>query len=109
MAELKKNLLCIGFICSLAVTTSAMAGTETPRVDQRQLNQEKRIEQGVDSGRLTPVEANRLEAQQNRIENAESRMKSDGVVTRGERLRLAHRQNKASRHIYRKKHNLRNR
>jgi hypothetical protein len=48
-----------------------------------------------------------LENQQDRIERMEDRAKADGVVTRAERARLTHRQNKASRNIYRKKHNLR--
>jgi len=109
MDALKKNIIIVGIISSIVTTTAALAGIETPRVDQRQINQEHRIQQGIGSGRLTQGEANSLEAQQNRIDNAESRMKGDGVVTRGERLRLTHRQNKASRNIYRKKHNLRKR
>jgi hypothetical protein len=109
MDTLKKNIIIVGIISSFVATTAALAGTETPRVDQRQISQEHRFQQGIGSGRLTQFEANSLEAQQNRIDNAESRMKGDGVVTQNERLRLAHLQNKASRHIYRKKHNLRNR
>jgi hypothetical protein len=48
-----------------------------------------------------------LQAQQNRIERAEDRAKADGVVTKGERAHLTYRENKASRNIYRKKHNRR--
>ena len=80
------------------------AFAETPRVDQRQENQDKRIEQGVASGELTRREAARLDAQQDRIENAEERAKADGKVTRKERARLHLRQDKASRDIRREKH-----
>jgi hypothetical protein len=108
MATLTKIWLNAALTAAISISTTAFAGAETPVVDQRQLNQEKRIEQGVDSGRLTGHEANKLEAQQNRIENAEAKAKADGVVTRAERIRLGHRQNKASHNIYRKKHNWRN-
>ena len=64
-----------------------------------------KVEQGIKSGQLTPKEAGRLEAQQARIQQSEERMKSDGNLTAGERKRLTREQNRASRNIYRKKHN----
>ena len=85
----------------------AIAGSgDTPGIDQRMENQQRRIDQGVQSGELTPREARRLETQQSRIENRLEAAKSDGVVTAGERARLTHQQNRASRNIFRKKHNL---
>jgi len=95
-----------GIICIMAAG-AAMAGTSDPIIEQRQINQERRIDQGVRSGRLTPAEAGRLEAQQARIEQREERMKSDGKLTAAERRKLDRQQNRASRNIYRKKHNLR--
>lgn len=83
---------------------AAFAQTATPRVDQRQLNQERRIEQGVDSGALTAREANRLEAGQDRVERVEDRAKADGVVTRRERVRLHQAQDVQSGRIARQKH-----
>lgn len=76
----------------------------TPRIDQRQANQEKRIEQGVASGQLTPREAARLEKGEQRIENAEARAKADGQVTQQERTHLKHMENKESRAIRHEKH-----
>ncbi len=76
----------------------------TPRIDQRQANQDKRIEQGEASGQLTTHEANRLEKGEQRIENAETRAKVDGKVTAQERKHLTHMENKESRAIYRQKH-----
>jgi hypothetical protein len=53
------------------------------------------------------VEAGRLETQQARIKQTEERMKADGKLTKAERARLTHKQNRASKTIYRKKHNAR--
>lgn len=76
----------------------------TPRVDQREANQERRIQQGVNSGQLTPRETNRLENQQGRIERAEDKAKADGKVTAKERAHLGNMQDRASRDIAREKH-----
>lgn len=77
--------------------------TATPRVEQREMNQERRIQQGVDSGQLTQREATRLEAEQGRVERAETKAKADGKVTAKERARLRKMQNNTSRNIARQK------
>jgi hypothetical protein len=93
------------FITTLLLTaTSAPVLAGTPVIDQRQANQEHRIEQGVQSGELTHKEAVRLEAQQYRIDKAEDRAKADGKVTRAERRQLQQKQNNASRNIHHQKH-----
>ena len=58
-------------------------------------------------GQLTPREARRDERQQMRIERTEARMRArhGGHLTWRERARLRHREDRASRHIYRTKHN----
>lgn len=76
----------------------------TPRIDAREANQEKRIQQGVASGQLTPREAGRLEKGEARIEKAEARAKADGVVTGKERQHLEKMENKESKAIRREKH-----
>jgi len=91
----------------LTVTTFAQtpgAAPATPRVDARQANQEKRIEQGVASGQLTPRETLRLEREQKHVAVAEEKAKSDGTVTAKERARLHRMQNGASRDIRHQKH-----
>ena len=85
----------------------AMAGTATPRIDRREARQQARIHQGARSGALTPRETARLEAGQAHVHHMEARAKADGHVTAGERARITHAQNRQSRAIYRKKHNLR--
>jgi hypothetical protein len=101
------------FIPVLAIVTAAgvfsqtqtTTPTQTPVVDQREKNQEKRIDQGIKSGEVTKGEAARLEAQQGRIKVDEAKAKADGVVTPKERAKLTREQNRANRNIYRKKHN----
>ncbi len=97
-----RKLAIAGWFAAAAGAAFAQAGT--PGVDQRQLNQERRIEQGERSGALTTREANRLEAGQQRVERIEDRAKSDGVVTRGERARLHQAQGVQSARIARQKH-----
>lgn len=100
-----KNLILATLLAAVATAGFAQgAAPATPGIDQRQANQDKRIDQGVASGALSAREARRLERQQNAIERAEARAKSDGTVTARERQRLHNQQDRTSRHIYRQKH-----
>lgn len=101
---MKKQALIVLVALATAGAAFAQADPAMPRVDRREARQQKRIDKGVASGQLTPKEAARMEAQQGRIEAAEARAKSDGVVTAKERAGLAKRQNRASRNIHRNKH-----
>lgn len=76
----------------------------TPRIDQRQENQQRRIEQGVRSGELNRREAARLERELAEIRRMERRAAADGRVTPRERARIEHAQDQLSRHIAREKH-----
>lgn len=73
---------------ALALATPLLAFAQTPsapsapRIDQRQANQERRIDQGVQSGSLTQKEAARLEKGQDHVQNMEDKAKADGKVTR---------------------------
>lgn len=73
----------------------------------RQENQEKRTENGVQSGELTSREQKRIEHQQANVQRLENKAKKDGVVTNKEQARINAAQNRASRNIARKKHNRR--
>jgi len=93
---------------AMAMTAVVLAGS-TPAlaagIEQRQMNQQRRIHQGIRNGSLTPGEAARLERQQFRTERLERRLKADGDFTCRDRARVQHRLNHSSRHIYRAKHN----
>lgn len=96
-----RNLM---FALATLASTAAFAQTGTPAFDQRQANQERRIDQGVASGQLTEREAARLDKGQDHLQRVEDRVKADGVVTNKERARLQHAENVQSRHIARQKH-----
>jgi hypothetical protein len=92
-------------LAAAAIALPAAAQTQsTPRVDQRQANQERRIERGEKSGALTGKEAARLEKGQARVQKMEDKAVADGKVTRKERARLEKAQDRQSRRIYREKH-----
>src|SRR2546428_8442727 len=71
---------------------------------QRDVNQQQRIEQGLQSGQLTTREAAKLEREEARVERDQARAMKDGVLTPAEKPRLAREQNRVSRDIYREKH-----
>jgi hypothetical protein len=83
----------------------ALAQINSPWIEQREANQQNRINQGVNSGQITPQEYSRLENRQNRINAAKARMKSDGHYTCQERTRTRNMLNRSSRQVYRAKHN----
>lgn len=88
-----------------ALTLPALAQTaSTPRIDQRQANQQQRIDQGAQSGALTDKEAARLEKGQAHVQKMEDKAAADGRVTMRERARIEHAQDQQSKRIYRQKH-----
>ena len=92
-------------LAAAALALPAAAQTQsTPRIDQRQANQERRIEQGEKSGALTQKEAARLEKGEAHIQKMENKATADGSVTRKERVRIEKAQDRTSRRIYRQKH-----
>lgn len=74
---------------------------QTERMDQRQANQQKRIDEGINKGELTKSEANRLQKNQQRIQKMENRAKADGKITPEERRRIERAQDKQSHGIHR--------
>jgi uncharacterized membrane protein YebE (DUF533 family) len=88
----------------LTLPAFAQDTTSTKRIDQRQENQEQRIQKGTQSGQLTGKEAARLEKDQARIRKMEDKAAADGKVTPKERARIERAQDKQSRRIHREKH-----
>lgn len=91
-------------VWSVCITSLAFAQANTPKIDQRQANQEQRIDQGIASGQLNEREANRLNHQQEHINKMEDKAKSDGVVTKKERAKIGRAQDRTSKHIAKQKH-----
>lgn len=89
---------------TLAVLVTAPADARD--IHKRKQRQEKRIEKGEASGRISPTEAAHLRNQEGAINREEQAMRdaNGGKLTAGERHVLARQQNKASRHIRREAH-----
>jgi uncharacterized protein (DUF3084 family) len=100
--------LCLSIMVS-SVGFAQEGNTKTPGVRKRQINQQKRIGQGVRSGELTKKEVKKLEHEQREINQEKKEAKADGTVTAEERKEIHKEQNQARRHIYRAKHNRRDR
>ena len=71
----------------------------------RDNRQTQRIRQGIRSGEITRPEVRGLKKEQRRIDSADHRASGDGHLNWRELQRLDKMQNRASRHIYRAKHN----
>ena len=91
-------------IGSIILVSAIHVQADAPVIDQRQANQEQRIDRGLASGQMTVREAKRLNDQQDHINRMEDRSKSDVVMTKKERAKLRASQDRASRHIARQKH-----
>lgn len=97
-------LVASGAAFAQATTPAPKDPLATPKIDQREANQEKRIAQGEASGQLTRREARRLNRGEARIDKAEDHAAADGKVTGQERKRIAHMQRAESREIAHEKH-----
>lgn len=98
----------IPFAFSVALSGIAMIGLAAPveaRINKRQIHQQHRIYNGVANGSLSARETYRLEQQQLGIARLEARSRADGGgLNLRERARIENRQDRASRNIYRQKH-----
>lgn len=105
---MKSKFLMAGILASMfAASAFAQSSTSvgTSRIEQRQANQQKRIDQGVQSGALTSKEAQNLEKRESKIQANEQKAQADGTVTAKERRKLIKEEDRASRKIFQKKHN----
>ena len=94
----------VSFAIGAVLAVPAVA-QNTADVVQRDVNQQKRIEQGLQSGQLTTKEAAKLEKGEARIEKMEQRADADGKMTDAEKRRIEQAENKESQQIYQDKHN----
>ncbi|AFL89824.1 hypothetical protein Terro_3610 [Terriglobus roseus DSM 18391] len=93
---------------TLALTAVSMqAQVSNHTINERKIDQQQRIGQGLRSGQMTAREANHVEHQERAINREESAMRAqnNGHLTRSDRATLQHQQNVESRRIYRDKHN----
>jgi uncharacterized membrane protein YebE (DUF533 family) len=100
-------LFCVLAASALAQGTAPAkkAKDQTPGVDKRQEKQQKRIDKGVEKGKITSEEQQKLQAGQDKIASDKAAAKADGTVTEQERKQLHKELNKSSRDIARAKGN----
>jgi hypothetical protein len=72
---------------------------------QRNVNEQRRIQNGIDDGSLTKREVGSLERGQARVDRDEANAAANGHVRAGEQQRVQGAENRQSKRIYREKHN----
>jgi hypothetical protein len=102
---MKTTAITLQLIAMSVLTTAAWAQTPAEQDQQRDVNQQQRIEQGLQSGQLSTKEAGSLERQEKHVDNMEARDLKNGSMSAGEQARLNAAQNKVSGDIYADKHN----
>ena len=100
-----KNFLTAGLTTiALASMPFVAFAASTPIIDQHQANQEKRIDAGKASGKLSKREAARLEVGQAKVDAMEATAKADGTVTKAEAQSIKTEQKKQNKRIIKQKH-----
>jgi hypothetical protein len=95
----------IGITALMVVGASWSGVVQAAYIDQRGLQQQQLIQEGIQSGALTPREAARLQAEQQQIQAARAQMSANGRLTPNEKVILDQMQENAARDIYRLTHN----
>jgi hypothetical protein len=96
-------ILTTGVLVVVTFTHPFVAGAQV--IKERQERQQDRIGEGVKSGELTKPETLKLEAEQAKIRRKKRRYKkSGGALTPKEKADILSDQDKASKHIYKEKH-----
>ena len=101
--------VCFALIAVFALPSVSSAKPVPGKIFERQVAQKASITRGVNSGKITRVEAKFLRTEQRRISNAKRKMLRDGRLSQAEQKRLGSMQKRAQRHIVRAKTNTRRR
>lgn len=88
-----------------AVLAVAVPTARAESIKKHEQKEQHRIDKGVQSGKLTPKEATRLENQQKIIEQERDQAAADGKVSKRERQDIRHDQKRLSHDIHKKKYN----
>jgi hypothetical protein len=102
---MKTSSITLQLLAMSVLTSAAWAQTPAEQDQQRDVNQQQRIEQGLQSGQLSTKEAGSLERQEQHVDNMEAHDLKNGSMSAGEQERLNSAQNKVSSDIYADKHN----
>lgn len=91
-------------LSTLVLTFIVSLSAEARRDQRREGRQQGRIGQGIESGELTKHEARKLHRGQRRVDRAQEKAMSDGLVTDQEKYKLEKMQDIQSKRIYKEKH-----
>jgi hypothetical protein len=98
----KLTLIVLG---TTVLSTAAWADTLAEQDQQRDVNQQERIDQGLQSGALSTREAGHLERDEQHVDRMEAQDLKNGSISPAEQARLNAAQNRTSKGIYNDKHN----
>lgn len=101
---MKISNLGIALIAATLFSGAAMAQTNAQNDTQRDVNQQQRIENGLQSGQLNTREAGKLEKQEQHIDKMEAHDMKNGSISPAEQAKLNAAQNHVSQDIYKQKH-----
>lgn len=99
---MKRSLIATAVL--FAASFGAFAQTAATTV-QRDVNQEQRIERGLQDGKITTREAALLQRDESKVDRLQAKALKDGKLSHSERAELNAAQNKASRDIRSAEHN----
>lgn len=100
------KLLSLLAITALAFVTSINAApTDAPFIDGRIEALQTRIDSGLKSGKLTPIEGNSLNRELNQIRKTEEQVRKTGTITPRTRKNLRNDLEKLEKNMERKEHN----
>lgn len=91
-----------------STTGTSTTATDPPTIQERKENQQDRIANGVKNGTLSPRETANLENKEAALNKEERHMRAadDGKLTAADRAKINRQQNRLSRQIYNKKHDI---
>jgi hypothetical protein len=93
-------------LAALLFATGALAdGPRTDQVVDRDVNQQERVENGLQQGQLSTREAGQIEREESHIDRTEARDLQDGKLSPAEQARINQMQNHVSGDIYQDRHN----
>ena len=101
---MKRRLVSL-FVLAGSMMGSAAFAQNAINDQQRDVNQQQRIEQGLQSGQLSTKEAGQLERGQQKIDKMEAKDMKNGSISPTEQAKLNSMENKESQLIHNDKHN----
>jgi len=102
---MKTSLIAAAALALLTGAAMAQTPVTAQTTVQRDVNQQQRIENGLQSGKLTTREAGALEREQSKVDKLQAKDMKDGHLSAAERQQLRTAQNKVSRDIETAKNN----